>query len=500
MTVFPVTTPRAQVEPQATPAGIAGSGDLLRATRTLGNSSCVGVAGFPCSQESCEQWLNNRSALVAHLRIHSGGKRLVCPAQGCGYVTAGSGPLTRHLRVHSPEKPVVGPQERCAQRLSRQDTLHEPAHTGEKPFVCPYEQCGRRFARRGGLRVHWRWHTGEKPFVCHYEGCGKRFAQSGDLVTHRRLHTGEKPFVCLWEGCAYAATQSGHLTRHLRVHSREKPFVCFYEGCGRRFRDSSTRQTHLSVHSGKKPFICRHCGHFFAYTQSLQRHLRHHTGKQSCDCSHEGYAAPPSSSPVTQVRVGSGEKSCVRLQKSRTFLLAASGSAAGHKPSHRNRRWRLERIDVSTQPPVARHQSPGVSGPVSAGSGRGLVCQSTRPGSDSLCPTTTALSGEPQSPDWITRAPDRAEPPSPWLGLPLSRMVVCGWPQPICATVAAKADWLARHADEHLSGSLRQDLDTAGRDAHAFLLTGDDKDSRLEELCSASSETSTNSEAGSSVS
>ncbi|EAS2082407.1 C2H2-type zinc finger protein [Salmonella enterica] len=84
-----------------------------------------------------------------------------------------------HIGGHS-----VFPCSRCSRTFTSPSALvrHMRTHTGERPYVC--QTCDRAFHQRGNLSRHMRIHTDQRPYVC--QTCGQAFCQRSGLTAHMR--------------------------------------------------------------------------------------------------------------------------------------------------------------------------------------------------------------------------------------------------------------------------------------------------------------------------
>nr|XP_033801750.1 zinc finger protein 271-like isoform X1 [Geotrypetes seraphini] len=305
--------------PQGTPTDDDSDSEMIQVQMDHGDGKL-----YECHQ--CGKGFNDHSAMVKHLRIHTGERPYKCSE--CEKSFADSSTLVKHLRTHTGERPYKC--NVCEKSFGQTSTFikHQRTHTGERPYKCT--TCTSSFRDNSTLLKHLRTHTGERPYTC--SECKKSFSQKAHLMKHQKMHTGERPYNCT--KCDKNFSNSSCLLKHQRTHTGEKPYTC--TECKKSFSQKSSLITHQRTHTGERPYQCTICEKSFSHVSSLIKHQRIHTGERPYKCTECGKRFMQNSSLIKHKRTHTGEKPYKCSECEKTFT--QNSNLIKHQKTHTRER------------------------------------------------------------------------------------------------------------------------------------------------------------------
>uniref|UniRef100_A0A672ICI7 C2H2-type domain-containing protein n=1 Tax=Salarias fasciatus TaxID=181472 RepID=A0A672ICI7_SALFA len=205
-------------------------------------------------EETCGETVRKKPKLSQNSGTVTEKKKKKFSCEICGKGWSCRSALVTHMRSHTGERPYSC--EKCVKSFRRhcQLLIHMRTHAVEKPHC---EICGKKFRLQRCFLHHMQTHALEEMYSC--ETCGKSFSSDSKLSSHMTTHTGEKPYSC--QTCRKRFSRQNNLLQHMKTHTVEKKYSC--QTCGKRFFENGALSVHMRTHTGEKHYSCETWYNFF---------------------------------------------------------------------------------------------------------------------------------------------------------------------------------------------------------------------------------------------
>jgi KRAB domain-containing zinc finger protein len=171
-------------------------------------------ANREASSSSWKNFLHRQSQNLWNRHIEAHDKELILLCEFCGKQISNIWNMERHKTLHTQGKQLLCPAEGCQRTLRRQDLLDDyiKEHNREK-YQC--DICWRQLSWTTNLVDHKETHP-----LCPFESCHRRFKSKRLLSNHIEAHNREQPFPCTIEGCRQRFKHKELLNKNIEAHNR----------------------------------------------------------------------------------------------------------------------------------------------------------------------------------------------------------------------------------------------------------------------------------------